>query len=210
MKALLLIDLQNDFTTPDGALSVKDGHQVVPVANRLITSGNFDIIVLSQDWHPPTHKSFATNNPGTKVGDLGELGGKPQVMWESHCVWNTPGSEFHKNLLTGRANLILRKGMNPEVDSYSAFFDNNGSSVGLSGYLRERGVTEVYISGLALDYCIMFTTLDCAKLGFDTFLFEDGCRAVNINLGDGEKAIEKMKNAGVKILHSDKFTKRSK
>lgn len=209
MKALLLIDLQNDFML-GGSLAVKDGHQVVQVANRLITSGNFNLSILTADWHPPTHKSFASNNPGTKVGDLGELGGKPQCFWPDHCVWNTPGSEFHENLLTGRANLILRKGMNPEVDSYSALFDNNGSSVGLSGYLNDRGVKEVYISGLATDYCVKFTALDCVKLKFKTYLFEDGCRAVNINPDDGVNAINEMKTAGVTVLHSDKYTKRSK
>lgn len=208
MKALILVDIQQDFCA-GGALAVKDGDQVVPVANRLTTSDNFDVIVLSQDWHPQSHKSFASNNSGTKVGDLGELGGKPQVMWPDHCVWNTPGSEFHKNLLTGRASLILRKGMNREVDSYSAFYDNDGTPVGLKGYLKDRDVTEVYIMGLATDYCIKFTVLDSVKCGFETYLIKDGCRAVNISSDDGADAIKEMKNAGAKVVHSDKYTKRS-
>lgn len=205
MKTLLLIDLQNDFMLR-GALAVKDGDQVVPIANRLITSDNFNLIVLTQDFHPPAHKSFASNNPGTKVGGIGELNGKPQVWWSDHCVRNTSGADFHKNLLTERANLILRKGMNENVDSYSGFYDNDGNSVGLGSYLSERGAEEVYIMGLATDYCVKFTALDCAKLGFDTYLIEDGCRAVNINLDDGTNAIVEMKAAGIKVVHSNTYT----
>ena len=208
MKALLLVDLQKDFM-PGGALAVSEGDEVVPVANRLSSSLNFDIMVITQDWHPPGHKSFASNNDGAEVGQLGELGGKPQVWWPDHCVWNTPGSELHGNLLTGRANLIIRKGMDKEVDSYSGFFDNDGSPVGLGDYLKERGVTDVYIMGLATDYCVKFTALDCAELGFNTHLVEDGCRAVNINPDDGANAIKEMKEAGIKVVHSDTLTKRS-
>ena len=208
MKALILVDIQNDFC-PGGALAVNHGNEVVAVANRLSKSGAFNYIVLTQDWHPQEHRSFASNNDGAKVGTLGELNGLPQVWWPDHCVWNTPGSELHKNLLTGRANLIIRKGMDKAVDSYSGFFDNDGSPVGLGSYLKERSAREVYIMGLATDYCIKFTALDCVKLGFDTYLIEDGCRAVNINPDDGDKAIEEMKAAGIKVVHSDTLTKRS-
>jgi len=207
MKALILVDLQNDFM-PGGALAVNEGDQVVPVANRLTTSLKFGLVVVTQDWHPPGHFSFASTN-AKEVGTVGELGGKPQVWWPDHCVWNTPGSELHKNLLTGRANLIIRKGMDKAVDSYSGFFDNDGSPVGLGSYLKERSAREVYIMGLATDYCVKFTALDCVKLGFDTYLIEDGCRAVNINPDDGDKAIEEMKAAGIKVVHSDTLTKRS-
>ena len=203
MKALILVDLQNDFM-PKGALAVKDGAEVVPVANRLSSSMKFDIIVATQDWHPAGHSSFKST-------------GKDGV-WPDHCVWNTKGSEFHKNLLTGRFNLILRKGMDKSVDSYSGFYDNNGAGTGLASYLSERmkkaienDVAEVYIMGLATDYCVKFTALDCVKAGFNrTFLIEDGCRAVNANDGDGDKAIEEMKGAGIVFVHSDTLTKRSK
>lgn len=205
MKALIIVDLQNDFM-PGGALAVKGGNEVVPVANRLSSSCKFDLIVLTQDWHPSGHKSFASSS-GEPVGTMGELNGKPQIWWPDHCVWGTPGAEFHKNLMTGRANLIIRKGMDRKVDSYSAFYDNDGSSVGLGGYLRDRNVGEVYVCGLATDYCVKFTALDAVKLGFNTRLFEDGCRPVNVNPNDGNKAIEEMKTAGIEILHSDVFTK---
>ena len=207
MKALVLVDLQNDFC-PGGALAVTDGDQVVPVANRLASSSKFDLVVLTQDWHPVGHASFASTS-GEPVGTLGELGGKPQIWWPDHCVWNSPGAEFHKNLLTGRVNAVVRKGTDMNVDSYSGFFDNDGLPVGLGGYLKERRILEVFIMGLATDYCVKFTALDCVKLGFDTFLFKDGCRAVNLNPDDGENAIKEMKDSGVKVLHSDKFTKRS-
>lgn len=206
MKALILVDLQNDFM-PGGALAVKEGNLVVPVGNRLITSGNFDITVLTQDWHPPGHGSFASVS-GKEIGTLGELNGTPQIWWPDHCVWSTKGADFHKNLLPGRTNLIIRKGMDKEVDSYSGFFDNDGSSVGLGGYLKDRAVTKTYIMGLALDYCVKFTALDSAKLGFETHLVIDGCRAVNINEGDGDKAVTEMTQAGVKIAKSDPLVKR--
>lgn len=206
MKALVVVDLQSDFC-PRGAMAVNEGDQVVPVANRLITSGNFDITVLTADWHPPGHGSFASAS-GEPPYTLGELGGKPQVWWPDHCVWSTPGAEFHKNLLPGRANLILRKGMDKNVDSYSGFFDNDGKSVGLAGYLKDRNVTDVYIMGLATDYCVKFTALDSVQCGFNTHLITDGCRAVNIAKGDGEAAIAAMEAVGITFVHSDKLTKR--
>jgi nicotinamidase/pyrazinamidase len=206
MKALILVDLQNDFADPKGALYVDKGEQVVSVANRLTSSMKFDIVVATMDWHPSGHGSFASTS-GELVGTLGELNGRPQIWWPDHCVWNTPGSELHKNLLTGRANLIIRKGMDRDVDSYSAFFDNDASPIGLSSYLSERDVDEVYIMGLATDYCIKFTALDSIKQCFDTYLIEDGCRAVNINPDDGDKAIREMKDAGVNIINSSIFTK---
>jgi len=197
--------LQNDFM-PGGALAVKEGDEVVPVANRLTSSLKFEIVVITQDWHPFGHASFASSS-GEPVGTVGELNGKPQVWWPDHCMWNTPGAELHKNLLTGRANLILRKGMDKNVDSYSGFFDNDGTGVGLGSYLKEREATDVYIMGLATDYCVKFTTLDCNGFGFNTYLIEDGCRAVNVNPDDGANAIEEMKQIA-KIVHSDSLTKR--
>ena len=197
MRTLLLVDLQKDFTK-GGSLAVKKGEEVIPVANRLIVSMNFDLIIATQDFHPLGHSSFKTeNNP---------------KEWPVHCVQGTKGAELHDDLLTGRLDLIIRKGMKREVDSYSAFYDNDGSSVGLGGYLRDRltdpNVNPIYIMGLALDYCVKYTALDCVKLGFNTFLIEDGCRAVNICKGDDDKAIEEMKTAGIKIVKSDSLIKK--
>lgn len=206
MKALILVDLQNDFADPKGALYVNKGEQVISVANRLTSGMKFDIVVATMDWHPSGHGSFASAS-GEPIGTLGELNGKPQVWWPDHCVWNTHGSELHKNLLTGRVNLIIRKGMNRNVDSYSAFFANDGSPVGLNGYLKDLDVTEVYIAGLATDYCVKFTALDAIDLGFNTYLIGDGCRAVNVNPDDGDKAIQEMRDAGVNIINSNIFTK---
>lgn len=209
MKVLILVDIQNDFC-PGGALAVKDGHKVVPVANILAVESNFDLIVCTQDYHPPTHKSFASNNKDAKPGTLGELNGVPQVWWPNHCEWGTKGSEFHKNLMTGKVAAIFRKGMNEKVDSYSGFFDNKAildgkevrAATGLGGYLKDKGVTDVYVMGLATDYCVKFTALDALALGFNTYLITDGCRAVDLNAGDGDKAMAEMKEAGVKLVES--------
>jgi len=209
MKALILVDIQNDFC-PKGALAVANGDEVVPVANQLNTSMMFDYVVLTQDWHPMSHKSFACNNENAEVGTLGELNGLPQVWWPNHCEWGTPGAEFHKNLMTGRANLILRKGMDHEVDSYSGFFDNAGRPTGLGDWLASQQVKEVYIMGLATDYCVKFTALDCAKLLFKTYLIEDGCRAVNLQPNDGVKAIEEMKSADIEVVNSTQLLKEHK
>jgi len=206
MKALILVDIQNDFC-PKGALAVTKGAEVVPVANRLNTSMMFDYVVLTQDWHPSSHKSFASNNEGAEAWTLGELNGLPQVWWPNHCEWGNKGAEFHKNLLTGRANLILRKGMDPEVDSYSGFFDNAKRSTGLGDWLAAQHIKEVYIMGLATDYCVKFTALDCARLLFKTYLIEDGCRAVNLQPDDGAKAIKEMKSADIEVVNSTQLLK---
>ncbi len=210
MKALILVDIQNDFALPNGALSVPKGNEVVAVANRLNTSTMFDYFVLLQDWHPMSHKSFASKNKGAEVGTLGELNGNPQIWWPDHCIWGTSGSEFHKSLLTGRANLILRKGMDPEVDSYSGFFDNAGLTTGLGDWLEANGVKETYIMGLATDYCVRFTALDSAQLLFATYLIEDGCRAVNLQPDDGKNAIVEMKKAGITVITSKELLKEHK
>ncbi len=207
MKALILVDIQNDFAFSVGALSVPKGEEVVAVANRLNTSAMFDYFILTQDHHPMSHKSFASNNKGAEVGTLGELNGNPQIWWPPHCIWGTPGNEFHRNLLTGRANLILRKGMDPEVDSYSGFFDNAGRSTGLGDWLTANNVKEVYVAGLALDVCVKHTALDSARLLFTTYLIEDGCRAVNLQPDDGKKAIAEMKKAGITIVTSKELLK---
>jgi len=210
MKALVLVDLQNDFM-PGGALAVAKGDEVVPVANRLIVGGFADVNVCTQDWHPPTHKSFAHNNEGAEPGTLGELNGFPQVWWPDHCKWSTKGADYHKNLLSGRVSAFFRKGMNAQVDSYSGFFDNkaiiDGKEVrtptGLNGYLEARDVTDVYVMGLATDYCVKFTALDAVELGFNTYLVLDGCRGVNLKPEDTNNAVVKLKDAGVKVVDSN-------
>jgi nicotinamidase/pyrazinamidase len=204
MKALILVDIQNDFCL-NGALAVKNGDEVVAVANQLNMAMIFDYVVLTQDWHPKSHKSFASNNKDAKVGELGSLNGNPQIWWPDHCVWGEKGAEFHKDLLTGRANLILRKGMDPEVDSYSGFHDNAGKPSGLGEWLKANKVKEVYIMGLATDYCIKYTALGSVSSGFTTYLVEDGCRAVQPE--GGVNAIAIMRKEGVKITNSKKLLK---
>jgi len=212
MKALILVDLQNDFC-PGGALAVNTGDEVMAVANKLQWGflGDEALVVATQDYHPPAHRSFASNNEGAEVMSLGELNGVPQVMWPDHCVWGTQGSELHSNLDVTHLTALFRKGMRVSVDSYSAFFDNkaiiNGEEVrystGLGDFLRGRGVTTVYVMGLATDYCVKFTALDSVALGFDTRLVLDGCRGVNLDPADSDKAVQEMQDAGVQVVTSD-------
>lgn len=202
MKALILVDLQNDFC-PGGALGVDGGDEVIAVANKLSASDFFDVVVATQDWHPGDHGSFASNQ-GAEVFTTGELNGLPQVWWPDHCIWSSPGSQFRHDFSLNRVNAIFRKGMDKDIDSYSGFFDNGKRrSTGLGEYLRGLGVVDVYIMGLALDFCVKFTALDAAELGFNTHLVRDGCRAVNMAPGDDEKAVEELKAAGVTVVSSD-------
>jgi nicotinamidase/pyrazinamidase len=195
MNALILVDLQNDFL-PGGALPVPDGDAVIPIANRV--QGAFELIVATQDWHPTNHGSFAANQPGRKPGDLGELGGLPQVLWPVHCVQNTGGAAFAPGLETRRVTRIFPKGTDPTIDSYSGFFDNgHRKATGLGDYLHSRGVTDVFILGLATDYCVKATALDARQLGFTTHLILGGCRGVNLRPGDADRAVDAMRAAGV-------------
>ncbi len=199
-RALIIVDVQNDFCK-GGALAVPDGDAVVPVVNRLLATTKFPLAVATQDYHPAGHKSFASRHEGKPVYDIIDLNGLQQVLWPDHCQWGTSGADFHKNLLTGKLAAIFRKGRDTEVDSYSGFFDNGRrNSTGLSGYLKELGVTDVYVLGLATDYCVKFTALDAVSLGFKTHLIVDGCRAVNIQPTDGDKAVAEMKEKGVILI----------
>ncbi len=199
-KALILVDLQNDFL-PGGALAVPSGGEVVPVANLLQL--HFDRIVATQDWHPADHGSFAANHPGRSPGDLTELGGQPQILWPVHCVQGTPGAELAPGLERPRIENVFFKGVDREVDSYSAFFDNAAErSTGLAEYLRRTGVGEVYVMGLATDYCVQFSALDAVKLGFATYVVEDGCRGVDLQPGDSERAFAAMRRAGIEVVSS--------
>ena len=197
MKALILVDIQNDFL-PGGALAVPRGDEVIPVANRL--SPTFDLVVATQDWHPRDHGSFAANNPGKKPFEMGELGGLPQVMWPVHCVQGTRGAELHDGLDRARIAHVSRKGMDAAIDSYSGFFDNGKkTATDLAAWLKARGVTKLGVMGLATDVCVKFTALDAVALGFEVTLIADGCRAVELHPGDGAKAIADMRAAGVRV-----------
>jgi nicotinamidase/pyrazinamidase len=210
MKALILVDIQNDFSLPFGALSVPKGEEVVSVANRLLESNIADIVVATADWHPANHKSFRANNDVPADEIVGTLNEVPQVWWPNHCVQGTNGAEFHRDLNMNKVAAIFRKGMNPQVDSYSGLFDNKAifdgketrTPTGLASYLSGRGVTDVFVLGLATDYCVKFTALDAAALGFSTHLIVDGCRAVNLGTNDGENAVSEMQAAGIKVINS--------
>ncbi len=200
MRALILVDLQNDFC-PGGALAVADGDKVVGVANGLLDQ--FRIVVATQDWHPADHGSFAANHEGKKPGEVIDLHGLDQVLWPVHCVQDSNGAEFVSSLNTDAITKVFRKGSDPTVDSYSGFYDNDRrNSTGLTEYFLENGVTEVYILGLATDYCVKFTALDAIDDGFETYLIEDACRGVELNEGDVAKAIDEMRDEGVEVIQS--------
>jgi len=202
MSALIVVDLQNDFC-PGGALPVPEGDRVIPVVNRLVP--RFDLVVATQDWHPPDHGSFAANHPARKVGELIEINGLPQVLWPVHCVQNTPGAEFHPGLDRSRVVRVFQKGTDPGIDSYSGFFDNGRrKATGLGDFLRERRVTDVFVCGLATDYCVKCTAMDAAGLGFRTHLIEDACRGVELQPGDVARATAEMRAAGVVVVQSDR------
>lgn len=200
MKTLIIVDVQNDFC-PGGALAVREGDQTIDIINAL--QQQFDHVVATQDWHPRDHKSFAANHEGKNVGDVIELEGLPQVLWPVHCVQNTSGAEFHLRLETSKIARVFRKGEDPDIDSYSGFFDNGHKrATGLGDYLKKIGATEVFVCGLATDYCVKFTALDARQLGFEVTLIEDACRGVELHEGDVARSVEAMREAGVKIVQS--------
>lgn len=199
-KALVLVDLQNDFC-PGGALAVPGGDEVIDVANRM--QQHFDLVVATQDWHPADHKSFAVNHPGKEPGQVIELAGMKQVLWPAHCVQDTTGAELVPELRRSKIARIFQKGTDPEIDSYSGFYDNgHRKATGLTDYLREHEVIDLYVLGLATDYCVKFTALDARRDGFSAYLIEDGCRGVELSQGDVDAAVEEMRRAGVAILQS--------
>ncbi|MCL5269849.1 MAG: bifunctional nicotinamidase/pyrazinamidase [bacterium] len=176
MRALNITDLQNDFM-PGGALAVPEGDRVIAPANRLIQ--HFEFVVATQDWHPHDHGSFAANHPGCEVGSVIELGGLPQILWPVHCVQDTFGADFHPNLETARIRRIFHKGVDPHIDSYSGFYDNgHRRSTGLGEYLRDHDVDELFILGLATDYCVKYSVLDALHMGFRVAVIEDACRGI--------------------------------
>lgn len=198
MKALLLIDIQNDFM-PGGALAVPGGDEVIPVVNALMPQ--FELIIATQDWHPAEHGSFAANHPGKKVFAQAELDGLPQTLWPLHCVQNTGGALFAPGLDTRRVARVFTKGMNPQIDSYSGLFDNgHRASTGLAEWLRTMGVTHLTVAGVATDYCVKFTVLDALAEGFTVEVVTAACRGVNLQAEDDKKAIEEMRACGAVIF----------
>ncbi len=191
---LLIIDVQNDFC-PGGALAVADGDAVVPVINRL--AERFAHIALTQDWHPRGHSSFATSHPGLAPFETISMPYGQQTLWPDHCVQGTPGAAFHPQLATERAELVIRKGFRPEIDSYSAFYENDRRTpTGLAGYLRERGFTRIFLAGLATDFCVHYSAMDARRLGFESVVVEAGCRAIDL-AGSLDAAWTVMTAAGV-------------
>lgn len=196
MHALLVIDVQNDFC-PNGALAVAGGNEIVAGINAMM--GQFDAVVLTQDWHPQGHSSFASTHERSAPYDVVEMPYGPQVLWPDHCIQGTQGAAFHPVLETDRADLIIRKGYNPAIDSYSAFFENDHKTpTGLEGYLRTRGIKDVTLVGLALDFCVNYSAVDAAQLGFKAHVRTDLCRAIDLN-GSLDEATSAMKGAGVTL-----------
>ena len=194
--ALLVIDVQNDFC-PGGALAVADGDAVVPVINAMM--GEFETVLYTQDWHPADHSSFAVNHDGAEPFSVTEMPYGPQVLWPTHCVQGSEGAAFHKDLNVS-GDLIIRKGFRREIDSYSAFFENDHTTpTGLAGYLRNRGITGVTMAGLALDFCVAYSAVDAAKEGFRVTVMREGCRAIDLD-GSLTKALDDMAAAGVTLL----------
>jgi len=200
MKALLLVDMQNDFM-PGGALPVADGDDMVPVADALMK--RFEIVVATRDWHPAGHVSFASAHAGKKVGDTIDMDGVEQILWPDHCVQRSDGAMLHPGLDRSGITMTVDKGTDPLVDSYSGFFDNKRlQDTGLAAYLRKCDVDELFVCGLATDYCVMATVLDALDLDFSVTVIEDGCRAVDARPGDGERALIRMRQAGARVVDS--------
>jgi len=194
---LVVVDVQNDFC-PGGALAVPEGDAVVPLINRL--AGRFAHVLLTQDWHPPGHASFASSHPGRAPFETIELSYGPQTLWPDHCVQGSPGAAFHSELVLPRAELIIRKGYDPAIDSYSAFYENDRTTAtGLTGYLRSRGFERVFLAGLATDFCVAFTAMDAVREGFEAVVIEDACRAIDLE-GSLAAARTRMAEAGARFI----------
>ena len=196
-SALLIIDVQNDFC-PGGALEVKDREKIIEPIND--AQEVFETIILTQDWHPKEHSSFASNNNAEAYSNI-EMDYGSQILWPDHCIKGSIGANFHKELNTNKCDLILRKGCNPKIDSYSAFFENDKSTTtGLEGYLKRKEITQIYLCGLAFDYCVFYSAVDGVNLGFDVFVFQDLTRAIDLN-NSREKSKKIMVEKGIKLIN---------
>ncbi len=196
---LLVVDMQNDFM-PGGALSVPQGDEIVPLVNRI--AGRFKNVVLTQDWHPSDHRSFASSHPGRLPFETVELAYGRQILWPDHCVQAAPGAALHADLAIPHASLIVRKGHHRDVDSYSAFREADGTPTGLAGYLRERSLARIFIAGLALDFCVTYSARDAREAEFPVIVVEDACRAIDTQ-GSLAEAYARMSAAGVERLRAD-------
>lgn len=202
-QALIIVDLQQDFC-PGGALAVEEGDAVVAPINAV--AAQFDTVVATRDWHPADHVSFASNHPGRKVQETVDLDGVEQVLWPDHCVQGTPGAEFHPAFETGPLNLIIHKGGSPGLDSYSAFFENDRTTpTGLDGYLKGLGIEELFICGLATDYCVFFSVMDALAIGYRVNLLQDCVRGVGFPPGIIEERLAAMRDAGALLVNSSEI-----
>lgn len=203
MSTLLVVDLQNDFC-PGGALEVPEGDSIVPIVNQLI--GRFQTVILTQDWHPEGHKSFASSHPDKSPFETIEMPYGTQVLWPDHCVQGSKGAAFHSDLNTDQAQLIIRKGFRTEIDSYSAFFENDHStSTGLHGYLKDLGLHDIYICGLASDFCVKWSVVDATKLGYNVNLITDATRGIDLD-DSVEAAFKEMEESGARFLTSEELS----
>lgn len=204
-KALILIDLQNDFC-PGGKLAIPSGDEIIPLANQLQLE--FDLVIATQDWHPHDHLSFASRHEGKNIGEIVMVNGLEQILWPDHCIQHTKGAEFHPDLDTSKIKKIFHKGIVKGVDSYSALQDNaHLRSTGLGEYLKQHDVKDVYMMGLATDYCVKYSALDAIHAGFNVHVIVDGCRGVELNEGDIEKALDEMRSAGVTLITTQSIPK---
>ncbi len=202
MRALLIIDVQNDFC-PSGALEVPDGDTIIPTINKL--SEKFDVVIQTQDWHPKEHSSFASSHQERKPYETIEMPYGEQILWPDHCVQDTRGSDFHPDLKTSRSQIIIRKGFRKEIDSYSAFYENdNSTTTGLTGYLKERGIDTLYAVGLATDFCVKWSVIDGIKEGFDVYVVEDAVKGINIE-GSVDQAWDEMLDQGATKVSSQEL-----
>lgn len=199
MKTLIITDVQNDFL-PGGALGVKGGDAVIPVINRIIPL--FDLVIATQDWHPPHHISFASAHL-RKPGDVIQVGDRKQILWPDHCVQNTHGAELAKGLHREKVEAIFHKGTDPNIDSYSVFFDNaRKRHTGLAPYLQKKKMKNLYFAGLATDYCILYSVFDALELGFAVWVIKDACRGIGLHPGDEERAFTQMQEKGATLIQS--------
>jgi len=205
MKALLIVDVQNDFL-PGGALAVPQGDAIIPVINNI--QQHFKLIVATRDWHPANHGSFASNHDNRQVGEVIRLHGQEQVLWPDHCVQGSPGAEISPLLNQGLINNVIFKGSDPDIDSYSAFYDNGHlKETGLHAYLKRNGITSLFVCGLAADYCVYYTVKDALLLGYEANLLTDATRGVNLQPEDTDKAFKDMEKRGARLMTSTELLK---